>query len=275
MNTFNENGFLRSAIICSPKEFEIIAPINATQARYFAENPPVKDKMLSEFNNFAKVLSDNGTDLHYLSELPGCPYQIWTRDVAFCIGDRLFVSNMTAKLRQPERSAILDWALEQEIEVFELKNGLIEGGDVLCNGDAVYVGISQRTNRAGIDELRQLLPSKLELISFQLKDWVLHLDVVLNLFPGGAVYCPEGFANPSEITDLIAGDNFVVSRKEAEELATNFLFLNPTTVLSQPRHKTLNIWLKNNGFEVLELDFLELNKLGGSFRCATLPIIRE
>jgi len=275
MNIFNETSFLNSAIICSPKEFEIIAPINATQARYFSENPPVKDKMLSEFNGFAKVLSDNGTDLHYLFELPGCPYQIWTRDVAFCIGDRLFVSNMTAKLRQPERTAILNWAVEHKIEVFELKDGLIEGGDVFCNGDAVYVGISQRTNRTGIDELRQLLPSKLELISFQLNDWVLHLDVILNLFPGGAVFCPEGFATPSEVTNLIVGDCLVVSRKEAEELATNFLFLNPTTVLSQPRHKTLNTWFKRKGFEVLELDFLELNKLGGSFRCATLPLIRE
>lgn len=275
MNIFNENGFLKSAVICSPKEFEIIVPINATQARFFSENPPVKDKMLSEFDDFAKFLSDNGTDLHYLSELPGCPYQIWTRDVAFCIGDRLFVSNMTAKLRQPERTALLDWAHEHGTKVFELKNGLIEGGDVLCNSDAVFVGISQRTNKAGIDELRHLLPSNLELTSFQLNDWVLHLDVVLNLFPGGAVFCPEGFANPSEITNLITGDIFVVSRKEAEELATNFLFLNPTTVLSQPRHKKLNTWFKNKGFEVLELDFLELNKLGGSFRCATLPIIRE
>lgn len=86
MNVFSENSFLKKAIICSPKEFEIIAPINATQAHFFPENPPVKDKMLSEFESFTKVLSDNGTDLHYLSELPGCPYQIWTRDVAFCIG---------------------------------------------------------------------------------------------------------------------------------------------------------------------------------------------
>ena len=41
------------------------------------------------------------------------------------------------------------------------------------------------------------------------------------------------------------------------------------------RFKRLIDWLHNIGMNVEKVDFSEISKLGGLFRCCTLPLIRE
>jgi N-dimethylarginine dimethylaminohydrolase len=37
----------------------------------------------------------------------------------------------------------------------------------------------------------------------------------------------------------------------------------------------LKYWLLEKGFKVVEVSFREVSKLGGLFRCATLPLVRR
>lgn len=278
IHVLNEYDCLKEGLVCSPVFFEIIEPINAIQSHYFATDPPSRELMLTDFQAFEDVLSSNGCTAHHLNLLPGCPYQVWTRDVAFCIGAQLLLSNMTAALRQPERGAICEWASSHGIDVVPIptqNNAHIEGGDTLCDEERIFVGLSQRTDSSGIAGMKSRVPSRFTVMPLRLRNWVLHLDMVLNLFPGGAVWCPEAFGDPTEVPKLIGGDLFEVSRIESEQLATNFLFLDRQNVISQPRHLKLNEWFSGKGFHVIELESCELNKLGGGFRCAILPIRRE
>ena len=55
----------------------------------------------------------------------------------------------------------------------------------------------------------------------------------------------------------------------------NVLSLNKKTVVSQPSFIRLNKWLEKMNFNIEKVDFNEVSKQGGSFRCCSLPIIRN
>jgi len=52
------------------------------------------------------------------------------------------------------------------------------------------------------------------------------------------------------------------------------LSINDNTVISQPKFKRLNNWLKYQNLNVEEIDLSEVSKQEGLFRCTSLPLIR-
>lgn len=62
---------------------------------------------------------------------------------------------MAAPVRQGEEQLLKAWAQENDLKTVALKNGTIEGGDVLVDQTRVFVGMSKRTNLAAIHELKK------------------------------------------------------------------------------------------------------------------------
>ena len=54
----------------------------------------------------------------------------------------------------------------------------------------------------------------------------------------------------------------------------NVVSISPTAVISDPSFTRLNAWLRQRGITVVEVDFSEIGKQGGLFRCVTLPLYR-
>ena len=51
--------------------------------------------------------------------------------------------------------------------------------------------------------------------------------------------------------------------------------IDKTTVISDSRFHRLNKWFKQIGVKVEKVNYSEISKLGGLFRCSTLPLIRK
>lgn len=156
---------------------------------------------------------------------------------------------------------------------------LIEGGDVIIHEGFIYVGISERTSRGAVDFLAHKFP-QFEVIDIPLRSRrsgheILHLDCAF--MPVGnkkALFYPGGF---EEVPPAISRryDLIEVTDKEQKELAVNVLSLSPQTVVSRSSASRVNALLRDAGLEIIELDFDEAPKTGGSFRCCTLPLRRE
>jgi N-dimethylarginine dimethylaminohydrolase len=56
---------------------------------------------------------------------------------------------------------------------------------------------------------------------------------------------------------------------------SNIFSISPNVVISDSRFSRLNKWLKQKDILVEEVNYLEISKMGGLFRCSTLPLIRE
>ena len=176
------------------------------------------------------------------------------------------------------------------------KSAHIEGGDVIVTKDHVFIGyynkddyknqITARTNKKAIRTLKELVKNKevfpIELIKSSIKPSknALHLDCCFQpVSKNKAVICREAFANKIEVNFLVSyygqENIFEVTLDEMSKLYCNFFSISENTVITDKRFKRLTTWFYEIGLNVEKLDFSEISKLGGLFRCCTLPLIRE
>ncbi len=223
--------------------------------------------------------------------------QIFSRDIAFVIEDKLIIANILE-----DRSKEID-ALEAVINQIDPskiirfpEHAHIEGGDVMPWGDYIFVGtyygddypsfITARTNMNAVNHLQKLFPHK-KVKPFNLKksntvadENALHLDCCFQpLGMGKAIIHKEGFLIEEEyewLVDFFGKENcFHISKREMYEMNSNVFSISPEVVISEKNFTRLNTWLREQGFTVEEVPYSEISKQEGLLRCSTMPLVRD
>lgn len=278
LNVRNEYGTLRKVLMASVETFRIHEPINGTQKFYYKNDPPKLEKLVAQQKEYIKVLKNNNVEILFAEKRDDSTNQINTRDVAFVIGNSFIVSPMKEKIRQNEHLGLnsIIRLFDSTDSVLRPQQGVIEGGDIVLSDDIIYVGISQRTNLLGVDWLKITFGDIYKIVPIYLNDGFLHLDVVFNILSNGvALVCKEGIKQESF---KVIDKNFNVvftDYKEQIYLPTNIFSINPKLVVVDPRNKCTNNNIYKSGIDIVEVDFSEISKIGGSFRCSTCPLVRE
>ena len=260
---------------------------------YLKGKYPNKFRLQSQLSKFKKILIEYGVKVHDLDIVD--TNQVFARDLGFVIDDKFIISSIL-----PDREMELNGLrtiLKNIKNVIKLpKSAHIEGGDVVVTKDYVFIGyynkkdyrnqITARTNRKAIRIVKELIKGKevfpIELIKSSIKPSLnaLHLDCCFQpISKNKAVICKEAFANKIELNFLISyfgqKNIFEVTIQEMSKLYCNFFSIDENTVVTDKRFTRLINWLYEIGLNVEKLDFSEISKLGGLFRCCTLPIRRE
>ena len=80
----------------------------------------------------------------------------------------------------------------------------------------------------------------------------------------------------AEIAKLFGKKNiFLASPEETFMLTSNVLVISPEIIVSHSKFKRLNKWLEEKGVLVEKVDYSNVSKMSGLFRCSTLPLERE
>jgi N-dimethylarginine dimethylaminohydrolase len=272
----SEYAPLRAVVVASPLHFRVVDPVNVTQERYFPTDPPSVASLLREHEAFVALLVAHGVRVLRAEPRPDSPLQLNTRDVGVVIGRRYIEGRLRRAIRAREPVAVRPLVDAFAGERVAIESGYLEGGDVLVDGREVLVGVGERTDAAGAAALADILAEERMVRTLRLAPGILHLDVVLNVLPGGlALLYPPGLADGvpgwlRERYDLIA-----VTADEQERLATNVLSLDERTVVADARNERVASILASRGLDVRALAFAETTKIGGSFRCGTLPLTRQ
>lgn len=270
----SEYDDLQEVLLCSPIYMEIKQIINETQ-KHFARENISQMKAIAQHKQLIQTLKDHQVRPIMLPANDRFPEQVFTRDIGFTIGHTLFVSSMVAPVRQGEEQLLKEWAQGKGWKTVTLTNGTIEGGDVLVDQTRVFVGTSKRTNPAAIHELKKGLPDH-DIIPIHLPPHILHLDCVMNILSHDEILIyPEAFKK--EDLHLLQMHYHLIEISEQEQftLGPNVLSLGQKKVISLPINQQTNAALTAHGYTVIEVDFSEIIKSGGSFRCCTLPIRRS
>ncbi|PRS46255.1 hypothetical protein C6Y00_16260 [Bacillus sp. GBSC66] len=270
----SEYDDLQEVLLCSPIYMEIKQIINDTQ-KHFARENISQMKAIAQHKQLIQTLKDHQVRPIMLPANDRFPEQVFTRDIGFTIGHTLFVSSMAAPVRQGEEQLLKEWAQGKGWKTVTLTNGTIEGGDVLVDQTRVFVGTSKRTNPAAIHELKKGLPDH-DIIPIHLPPHILHLDCVMNILSHDEILIyPEAFKK--EDLHLLQMHYHLIEISEQEQftLGPNVLSLGQKKVISLPINQQTNAALTAHGYTVIEVDFSEIIKSGGSFRCCTLPIRRS
>ncbi len=270
----SEYDTLKRVILCQPQYMNIREVINETQKHFKNEGIHI-ERALEQHDEFVKTLKKYGIEVILLPYHKKYPEQVFTRDIGFTLGQTIFVAKMATDLRSGEENVLKQWLEDEEISYYNLVEERIEGGDVVIDRDTIYVGLSDRTEQKAAQQLQRLL-NQFNIITIPFKEKYLHLDCVFNVVsPDLALIYPNALTK--EDIELFASryDLIEVSEEEQFQLGTNVLSIGNKRVISLPVNTNVNKQLRNRGFEVIEVDITEIIKSGGSFRCCTLPILRE
>ena len=94
-----------------------------------------------------------------------------------------------------------------------------------------------------------------------------------------AIICPDGFKNKEDyefLIKLFGRENiFLANAKESFMLSSNVFVISPEVIVSHTNFKRLNLWLEEKGILVEKVDYSDVSKMSGLFRCSTLPLYRE
>ena len=272
-NCQSEYDVLRKVIVCEPQFMAIDEIINDVQKKYKNDNINI-DRALIQHNNFVAKMRDEGVDVITLVANSSFPEQVFTRDIGFTLGNQTFVSEMASSIRQGEETVLQKWLDTHHVPFQKLSQNHIEGGDVIIDGKTIYIGLSHRTSQSAIEQLKTDLPDY-EIIMVPFDPKYLHLDCVFNILsPTEALIFPE--ALEAQTLNFLASryQLIKVSKEEQFTMGTNVLSIGNKKVFSLPMNHQVNEEIRRHGYEVIEVDFSEIIKSGGSFRCCTMPITR-
>jgi len=255
---------------------------------------PKESDMVKELESFVVLLEKYNVKV-YRPNLIKDYNQIFSRDIGFVIDNFFFKSNILPK-REKEFRGLSSILSNFHNKIITMPQNLhIEGGDVLYHSNTIFVGyydnddysdlFTARTNKAALNYFIEFFPEKnvkglhLNKSLTNPKKNILHLDCCLQIIgKNKAIIHPEAFTFKDDylwLIDFFGKQNiFEISDIEMYDMTSNVLSINHETVISQPKFKRLNNWLKYQNLNVEEIDLSEVSKQEGLFRCSSLPLIR-
>ena len=105
---------------------------------------------------YCRTLRQMGAAVEVLPPEEAFPDSVFIEDNAIILDELAVVTSMGAPSRQGEPALLLPVLARYRRFVTISPPATIEGGDVLRVGKRLYVGVSTRTNRAGVEALRMI-----------------------------------------------------------------------------------------------------------------------
>lgn len=217
---------------------------------------------------YEQALASAGLEIVRLPDLPEDPDAVFVEDTALLLGEQAVITRPGVASRADETVSTAD-GLRDHFELHELRLGYLDGGDVLRIGRRLYVGVSTRTDRAGIAALAEICaPLGYRVLAAQ-TGACLHLKsgaTFAGQDSGGnpvLLYNP-GAIDPAQFADV---ESFAVD--ESEPAAANCVRAGGRLILPAGNPRTAER-LRARGLEVVEIDVSELQKAEAGVTCMSL-----
>jgi dimethylargininase len=223
---------------------------------------------------YAETLAALGCRVETLPPLPENPDAVFVEDTAVVLDEIAVITRPGAESRRAEvDSSATALARYKKLAYIEAP-GTLDGGDVLTVGRTLYVGLSARSNHAGIGQLRtHLAPYGYRVESVALKG-CLHLKTAatqVGLLKNAATEVAPGLLliNPEWVDKSAFHGVEFIEVDPAEPNAANAVLVDDTLVYpaSFPRTRAR---LESRGIRVHTVDMSETEKAEGGVTCCSL-----
>lgn len=195
------------------------------------------------------------------SELADC---VFVEDTAIVVDEIAVMMSMGAPSRRDEvptiEAALREFRTVARVEL----PAKIDGGDVVCSGRDVFVGLSQRTNPAGVDALRAILAPFGYTVTAVPVLRCLHLKSACSALPDGSL-----LVNAQLIATSTIHGRKLVSVPKDEPLAGDVLVIGERIIASDAFPETISL-LAARGWEVIPVSVSEFAKAEGGVTCMSL-----
>lgn len=229
---------------------------------------PCFERVLQQHQAYCAALQECGLSLTHLPADPHFPDSTFVEDVAILTEHGAILTLPGAASRAGEVASMQQVLAEFYSELAEITApGTLDGGDICEAGKHFIIGISERTNLAGAQQLASWLAQRgytSATIDIRAVPGILHLK-------SGIAYLGE---NRMVVIDALAGDAALssfelVRTRAAEDYAANCVRINAHLLMASG-FPHLEATLRALGYKLITLDMSEYQKMDGGLSCLSL-----
>jgi len=213
---------------------------------------------------YCRVLEACGVDVVTLDVNRDQPDCVFVEDTAIVLDEVAVLASMGAESRRAEPSGVaLELAKYRELHRVTAP-ATIEGGDVLCVGRKLLVGLSTRTTRAGVNALEAVVRRYgYEIVLVPVRG-CLHLKTACTVLPDQSL-----LVNPAWFDVRVVRGFECVPVPESEPWAANVALVGGGVCVAADHVETVGV-IRERGCEVCTVDLSEFAKAEGGVTCLSI-----
>jgi dimethylargininase len=217
-----------------------------------------------QHRRYERCLAELGCEVVRLPALPDFPDAVFVEDTALVLDEAAVIMRPGAESRREETGSVAE-ALKAYRRLYAIQPpGTMDGGDVLALKYVLYVGLSSRTNNAGVEQLQAICrPLGYAVKPVEIKG-CLHLKSAVSRVGANTLLVNRAWLEVSHFQGLD-----VVEVDPSEPMAANALLLGESVIFPQAYKKTRRR-LEAKGISVRTVDVTELAKAEGGVTCCSL-----
>jgi len=226
---------------------------------------PNYQNALKQHAEYIKALEQCGLSVTALEGAEEYPDSVFVEDTALLTPHCAVITNPGANSRKGEIATIENAVKSFYTNIEHIQNpGTLDAGDVMMVGSHFYIGLSDRTNQEGANQLINILRKYGLNGSTVSLTTVLHLKTGVNYLENNTLLASGEFLLKPEFK------NFNIIKVPSDEsYASNSLWINDNVIVPKGFPKTLEL-IKNAGYKTIVVDVSEFRKLDGGLSCLSL-----
>jgi dimethylargininase len=229
---------------------------------------PDYELALEQHIHYCSALQRSGLTLISLEADPRYPDSTFVEDTAILTERGAILTRPGASSRAGEVAAIRDALCQYFPSLYSIESpGTLDGGDICQAGDHFYIGLSERTNESGAEQLAEWLAKmdyRSTIVDIRGMAEILHLKCGISFIGDNRIVITESLAQRESFS------GYELIRVEGgEEYAANCVRVNDN-ILAASGFPALEARLLDLEYQVITLDMSEFQKMDGGLSCLSL-----
>jgi dimethylargininase len=243
---------------------EVSPNIGNCELTHFAREPIDLGRAQAQHRQYQDCLADLGCKIIALPAEPELPDSVFVEDTALVLDEVAVILRPGASSRRPETSSIAA-ALAPYRKLAHLEPpGTMDGGDALRIDKKIFVGLTSRSNAAGVEQLRHLLkPYGYEVQGVPVRG-CLHLKSAVTQVAADTLLINRALVDAEALLKLQR-----IEVDAAEPCGANGLWIRDTVIYPAAFPATRQR-LQERGIAVRVVDVSELAKAEAAVTCCSL-----
>lgn len=214
---------------------------------------------------YVAALEGLGLAVSVLPPLDDFPDSTFVEDVALCTPRCAVLTRPGAPSRRGEVEHIRGAVERFHDTVHAIEPpGTVDGGDIMIAGERIFIGLTDRTNRAGAGQMAAILEDHGHRVETVPVDAMLHLKSGVSYLEDGRLLAVAGLAGNPRFRGFE-----IIPVDHAEAYAANSVWVNGT-VLVPAGFPLTRERIAAAGCDVVEIEVSEFRKLDGGLSCLSL-----
>ena len=248
--------------------------IQDCELSYLPRQPIDLELARRQHRAYEQALERLGCTIVTLPALPENADAVFVEDTAVVLEDLAIITRPGAESRRAETDTSAGLLARYRRLAYIEPPGTLDGGDVLTVGRTLFVGLSARSNHAGIEQLRaHVQPHGYSVRPVEMRG-CLHLKTAathVGQLKAAAAEVAPGFLliNPEWVDKSAFPGMEFIEVDPAEPFAANAVLVNGALVYPAAFPRT-RARLEQHGIKVQEVDMSETEKAEGGVTCCSI-----